>query len=411
MEQRPHTFPRVEQWLGILALLLLLVGSFLVLQPFLSALAWAFVLAFSLWPVQRRVVARLGGRRTWASLILTLVIALVLVVPTAVIVANLAQDAHDLAVATKSWVQSKPTAPPAWVHRIPLVGNRLAEYWKDLADDAAELLQRAAAPATQPTDEFAAVAPATQPIGHTKLAQALAVVVGWLRYWIPLVGLALLNGFTQISLSVFLTFFMFRDGEAVGKRIYYGIDRIAGQRGSHLLDVAGSTVRGVVYGILGTALVQGVLAGIGLLIAGVPGAVLLGFVTFLLSPVPMGPVLVWLPAALWLFHQGSTGWGVFMLIWGVGVSSIDNVVKPLIISRGSATPFILILFGVIGGALAFGFIGVFLGPTLLAVAFRLVEEWSRGPAAGVDAPVVGMNESDRSAILKSAAAAPTPTSR
>jgi predicted PurR-regulated permease PerM len=129
---------------------------------------------------------------------------------------------------------------------------------------------------------------------------------------------------------------------------------------------------------------------------------------FVLSPVPVGPPLVWLPASLWLFHQGATGWGIFMLIWGVGVSSIDNVVKPLIISRGSATPFILILFGVIGGALAFGFIGVFLGPTLLAVAFRLTEEWSRQPslAAGGPTVAVGIADADRGALLNPAAATP-----
>jgi predicted PurR-regulated permease PerM len=123
------------------------------------------------------------------------------------------------------------------------------------------------------------------------------------------------------------------------------------------------------------------MAGVGFLLAGVPGAVLPGFITFILSAVPVGPPLVWVPAALWLFHRDETGWGIFMVIWGLAVSAVDNVVKPLIISRGSATPFILILFGVIGGALAFGFIGIFLGPTLLAVAYRLIEDWSRAPAA------------------------------
>ena len=117
-------------------------------------------------------------------------------------------------------------------------------------------------------------------------------------------------------------------------------------------------------------------AGIGFLIAGVPGAGVLALLTFFLSVVPVGPPLVWLPAALWLFHQGSTGWGIFMVIWGVGVSSVDNVVKPWLISQGSAMPFLLIFFGVIGGALTFGFIGVFIGPTLLAVGYRLVAEWS-----------------------------------
>src|SRR6185369_13161300 len=96
------------------------------------------------------------------------------------------------------------------------------------------------------------------------------------------------------------------------------IERIAGERGRHLLGVAAATVRGVVYGILGTALVQAVMAGIGFLIAGVPGAGLLALLTFFLSVVPLGPPLIWLPASLWLFHQGSTGWGIFMLIWGLG---------------------------------------------------------------------------------------------
>src|SRR5262249_24987323 len=130
------------------------------------------------------------------------------------------------------------------------------------------------------------------------------------------------------------------------------------------------------YGILGTALAQAVLAGIGFLIAGVPGAALLALLSFFFSVVPViGTGLVWIPATLWLFHQGSTGWGTFMVIWGLGVVNVDNFIKPWLISQGSDMPFILIFFGVLGGALAFGFIGVFLGPTLLAVGWRLVAEW------------------------------------
>jgi predicted PurR-regulated permease PerM len=140
--------------------------------------------------------------------------------------------------------------------------------------------------------------------------------------------------------------------------------------------VANKTVRGVVYGILGTALVQAVMAGIGFFVAGVPGAALLALLTFFFSVVPVvGTGLVWIPAAIWLFQQGSTGWGIFMIAWGLLVGNVDNVVKPWLISQGSDMPFILIFFGVMGGALAFGFIGVFLGPTLLAVSSRLVEEW------------------------------------
>jgi len=125
--------------------------------------------------------------------------------------------------------------------------------------------------------------------------------------------------------------------------------------------------------------VQAVMAGIGFVIADVPGAALLALLTFFLSVLPMGPPLIWIPAVIWLFSEGFTGRAIFMLIWGLIVSSVDNVVKPWLISQGSELPFVLIFFGVIGGALAFGFIGVFLGPTLLAVLYRLIEEWSRVP--------------------------------
>jgi predicted PurR-regulated permease PerM len=144
-----------------------------------------------------------------------------------------------------------------------------------------------------------------------------------------------------------------------------------------LLKVAGNTVRGVIYGILGTALAQAFVAGLGFWIAGVPGAVLLSVLTFFFAVIPFGPPLIWLPASLWLFTQDRPGFGVFLLLWGLlGISSVDNFLRPYLISQGSKMPFVLIFCGVIGGALAFGLVGVFLGPTMLAVGFRLIEEWS-----------------------------------
>lgn len=385
-----ETSSRIERHLGTGVLVLLLIGCVLVMRPFLSALMWAFVLCFALWPVYRRVVARLKGRRTLAALAMTGAIAMVLVVPTVVTVLNLAEDAHALTVASRRWVESDRIGPPHWVASIPLIGNPLSAYWQDLADDVATLVERSrqvpddsldvatTLPATWP-----ATSPTTQPDGPSKLTLAMKSIVEWARSWLPAAGLAIAQGVTQVILSVFLTFFIFRDGETLAIRLGVGVSRIAGERGQQLLLVAGNTVRGVVYGILGTALVQGAMAAVGFFIAGVPGAALLGLVTFLLSPLPVGPPLVWIPATLWLFNQGWTGWAIFMLVWGIGVSSIDNVVKPWIISQGADMPFILIFFGVIGGALAFGLIGVFLGPTLLAVAYRLIEGWSRTSIAAV----------------------------
>src|SRR6266496_2210585 len=156
--------------------------------------------------------------------------------------------------------------------------------------------------------------------------------------------------------------------------------------GRALAFVAATTVRGVVIGILGTALAQGCLMAIGLWLAGIKAAPLLGLVTFFLSPVPIGPPLVWIAAGIWLIVHGDTGWGIFLFAWGaLVVSSVDNFIKPLIISRGSDLPFILVLLGVLGGAFAFGFIGVFLGPVLLAVGYALLKEWAVGAPRGVAA--------------------------
>jgi predicted PurR-regulated permease PerM len=177
-----------------------------------------------------------------------------------------------------------------------------------------------------------------------------------------------------------LAFFLLRDAPILADRLAVAVDRLAGGRGQHLIKVAGDTVRGVIYGILGTAIAQALVAGIGFWIAGLPGAVLLSVLTFFLAVIPFGPPMIWLPSSIWLFAQDKPGLGIFMLLWGgLGISSVDNFLRPYLISQGSKMPFVLIFCGVIGGALAFGLVGVFLGPTLLAVAFRLIEEWSSEP--------------------------------
>jgi hypothetical protein len=175
-------------------------------------------------------------------------------------------------------------------------------------------------------------------------------------------GKALAQGIFQIALSLLIAFFFYRDGHAAANQIHASLHQIAGERGDRLLELAGSTIRAVVYGVLGTALLQGVVAAIGFAVAGVPGAVSLGFVTFVLSFLPGGPPIVAAPAAFWLYREGSTAWAVFMIAWGVMVGALDNVVKPLLVSRGGSTPMILVMLGVLGGALAFGVIGMFLGP-------------------------------------------------
>jgi predicted PurR-regulated permease PerM len=343
---------KIERNLGWIIVLLLLGGCLLVLRPFVSALLWAVVLCISSWPVHRRLLGWLGNRRTLAAALMTLAMILIVLLPFLVVTLTLADNVKELTGAVRNWIDSGPPAPPEWLARIPVVGQKAMDYWQGMAADTAKLW----------TEAQRLIEPASS--------------------WLLKVGLALGGGLMQLALSIFIVFFLFRDGAAVVRRVTHVVERIGGERGGHLLTVAGRTVRGVVYGILGTALAQAVASAIGFFIAGVPGVALLALLTFFASVVPVvGTALTWVPAAIWLFHQGATDWGIFMLVWGFGVANIDNFVKPWLISQGSDMPFILIFLGVLGGALTFGFIGVFLGPTLLAVGFRLLEEWSPASSA------------------------------
>ena len=185
------------------------------------------------------------------------------------------------------------------------------------------------------------------------------------------------EGLLQLVLVLFISFFIYRDGTALAERLSNGSRKLAGDLGVHMLSLSRGTVMGVMAGIVGTAAAQAFVALVGFLIAGVPGAMLLAAAIFFLSMIPVGPPLIWGGAAYWLYDQGQTGWAIFMVIWGMAViSSIDNFVKPLLISRTASLPILLIALGVFGGVLAFGFIGIFIGPVLLALGLVLANEWT-----------------------------------
>jgi predicted PurR-regulated permease PerM len=337
----------VELWIGGAAVVVLGLLCLLVLRPFISAALWAAILCFTTWPLFLSLETLLGGRRTLSALTATLLLAAVIVVPVAILGATLADNVSALISATQKLIHEGPPGPPDWVATIPFVGSHVADYWKSLNESSSMRLEQLA-----------------------KLLPAAKSIALW-------GGSAVAEGIIQITLSLLIAFFFYRDGHAAADQLQAALHRIAGTNGDRLLEVAGATIRAVVYGVLGTAILQGVIAAIGFAIAGVPGAASLGFVTFVLSFAPGGPLIVAAPAAFWLYRQGSTAWAVFMIAWGVMVGTLDNIVKPVLISRGGgSTPMILIMLGVLGGALAFGVIGMFLGPTLVALGYSIFEEWS-----------------------------------
>lgn len=341
--QKPYS----DHILANFALILLGVGCMLVLWPFLTALIWAAILVSTSWPVFLSLNRLLGERRIFAASLMTLLVTLALLGPVVAVALALVDNVTELARAAAALIENGLPDAPSWLTNLPLIGQSIHDYWQQFAHDGQRLVHM--------LERF------SQP------AQAAALAGG------RLMG----KGVLDIALSVFLSFFFFLHGEALASRLQAILEHLAGSRALYLLGIARSTVAGVVYGILGTALAQGVLAAAGFAVAGVPGSVLLGVATFFLSVVPVGPPIIWGGAAIWLFQQGQPGWAVFVATWGLFVvSTVDNVIKPFIISRGAHLPFAIVFLGVLGGVLTFGVIGVFLGPTLLAVGYRLVIEWT-----------------------------------
>jgi predicted PurR-regulated permease PerM len=335
---------RIEQIAGIAMIVLIVLGCGLVLRPFTSAILWAAILSFATWPLYAALLRGCRGRRNSAAILMTLSLSLVLLVPFVLIgftFTDSVQSALDWFDQQKG-VTLGP--PPAWLEQIPIAGKELSEYWKTHASDAGSALN-------------------------------------WIKPWLQQAGMWLLThsldmaqGVFHLAMSMLMLFFFYRDGEEVVWNLREGFQRISGDYTHELFAVIKGTVQGVVYGTIGTALAQAILAGIGFAIAGVPSPMQLALFTFFLSFIPVGPPLIWIGASVWLFLEGSPGWGVFMIVYGVVIiSMVDNVIKPYIISRGSRLSFITMLLGVLGGVITFGFIGVFLGPTLLAVGYSLVQ--------------------------------------
>ena len=347
-----NTSKNIEQLIAISLLVLLLIGSYLVMQPFISALLWSALLCYATWPLFSRLNTRLKDRRNTAAALLCIALTAVVVAPISLVAFSLAENVSKLNDMLHIVLAQGLPSPPSWVAGLPLVGTNINAVWLAAVNDTASLLE--------------------------PLKRNLPELSKWLLGR----GVALGHGILQMSLAMFILFFLYRDGEALAHRLSNALTRIGGDHARKLLLLAGSTVKGVVYGILGTAIAQGILAGIGFWMAGVPSALLLGLITFFLSVVPVGPPLVWLPAAAWLYYQGQVGWAIFLVVWGIAVvSSIDNFLKPYLISQGAAMPFVLVLLGVLGGLAAFGFVGVFLGPTLLAVVYSIVRDWTLNPTA------------------------------
>jgi predicted PurR-regulated permease PerM len=342
---------RPARIIGLLALGGLGIGCLLVLRPFLSALVWAAILAYTTWPLFLVLRDRLKLPAGAAALVMVIAEFLLIGLPLVFAAPTGSQDVQGLRNLGERLVTEGIPATFAFLGSIPYVGEFLSSWLGGLDATVTGLLDLA------------------RPYAGTLAQYAWAAV------------LAVLSGIAELLLAIVLAFFFYRDGPAMARRAHDIMEKLAGDKGRRMLGLTADVTRGVVYGLLGTAVAQGVLAGLGFWIAGVPQPLLLGVITGVISVLPVGAPVIWIPAAIWLFVEGSWGWGLFMgLYGGLVVSSVDNIIRPWLISRGADLPLLLTLLGAIGGVLAFGILGLFLGPVLLAVGYTLIKDWAEDGA-------------------------------
>jgi len=332
--------------LAVLFIFLLIAASFWVLRPFAIAFLWATMIVIATWPLLLTLQTKLWGKRGLAVTVMTVLLLLVFVLPFSLAIAAIVDKADEIV----GWVKSLGTIsfppPPKFLENIPLVGPKLAERWQQFA-----LLS---------TADLSA-----------QLGPYGAKLVRWFVDQAGSVGAMIL----QFLLTVIISAILYANGETAAAGVEGFARRLAGEKGKEAVSLAGKAVRGVAMGVVLTALIQSGLGGIGLALTGIPAASILTAVMFIFCIAQVGPILVLVPSIIWLFYKSGTLWGSALLVWSIPVLILDNLLRPVLIKKGADLPLLLIFSGVIGGLFAFGIIGLFIGPVILAVSYTLLKAW------------------------------------
>ena len=361
MDPRPDL---ARNTIGVLIIVTLIALTIWVLLPFLGSTIWAAMIVIATWPVMTRLQRWLWGSRAAAAAVMTLALLLLLFVPLALVIATIAANADALVVWAATLSSFTMPPPPEWLARVPLIGAPIVDGWRRLAD-------------SQLADLATSVAP--------YVAAAIVWLAGTMK------GFALLT--LQLLLTVAIAGVMYAKGEPAAQALRKFGRRLAGDDGDRVIRLAGQASRAVALGVVLTACAQATLAGLGLLVAGIPFAPVLTALAFILCIAQLGPLFVLGPSVAWLFWSGATGTGTLLLIWSLVVIPLDNILRPILMTKGVALPVLLMFTGVLGGLLAFGLIGIFVGPVVLAVVYTLLGAWiaaapyPRAEAAGRPSPL------------------------
>ena len=351
MRHMPPRSPDITRTtLAVLVIGGLLAGSFWVLRPFLGALLWATLLVVATWPLLLGLQSRLWNRRALAVSVMTVLLVLLFVLPLTWVVATLATHTPQIAEWVRSLASLQALQLPTWVVSLPLIGASIAEFWQHLQDSG---------------------------LGSSveQIAPFASRLAAWVLAQMGSLGGALVQFFLTVILAVVL---YFRGEDAAQAMRQFG-QRLGGETGEAAVVLCGQAVRGVALGVGLTAVLQTVIGGLGLWMAGVPYTGIFTALMLVACIAQIGPTVVLVPAAVWLFWNDHTGWSVFLALVAVGVALLDNIVRPLLIRRGADLPLLLIFIGVIGGLVSLGLVGIFVGPVVLAVTYTLWRAWLEGP--------------------------------
>lgn len=340
---------------SLLFITLLIVACIWVVQPFVLGFAWASMVVIATWPLMIKIQGLLWGRRSLAVIAMTLILILLFILPVALLVNSLIENSGPVV----AWASARHLDLPDmhWLKSIPLAGKKIYSAWFNLVQGGGSAMMAKVQPYIGRTSGF--LFAQAGHFGRFMMHLGVMLLFSVLLYW---------------------------RGEQVGHGIRHFAFRLASRRGDATVLLAGQAIRAVALGVVVTALVQGVLGGIGLAVSGIPYATVLTVVMILSCLVQLGPLVVLIPAIIWLYWSGDNTWGTVLLVWSCVVGTLDNVLRPMLIRMGADLPMILILSGVIGGLLAFGMIGLFIGPVVLAVSYRLVLVWMHEAPAPEESP-------------------------
>jgi predicted PurR-regulated permease PerM len=327
-------------WIGIL-----IAATFWIVRPFLLSLIWAVMIVVATWPFMLKVEAWLWRKRGLAVAAMTIIMLLLFIVPFSLAIVAIIENADMIADWVKSFqTRALPTLPD-WLYGIPILGPKLSAAWESART------------------------------GSEGISARLVPYAGQLLKWFLSQAGSVGKIAVQLLLTVIIAAIFYATGETASTGVIRFARRLGGQRGEEVAVLAAKTVRGVALGVVGTALIQSLLGGIGLTVSGVPAAPILTAVMFILCIAQLGPGLVLIPAVIWLYWSGQTVWGTVLLVLTIFVGTIDNILRPVLIRKGADLPLLLIFAGVIGGLVSFGIIGLFIGPVVLSITYRLLELW------------------------------------